>query len=153
MPSNQVTSNIHDYLHKNDIENFDYDITHLLRAASVLCSFSFVIPVILWVTTQCLGIQALLLVEWVCLYGYSLVPFLPAVLLCIIPSGLVSWLLLGVATAISCLLVVRNAAAPLLSGDAGSAKAPPLILAISGTHFIFYFVLKFSFYHHANSKK
>ena len=54
---------MHDYLHKDDIEEFDYDINHLLHAASVLCSYSFVLPTILWVTTQCMNMQALQLAE------------------------------------------------------------------------------------------
>ena len=147
----QVTSNMHDYLHKNDVEEFDYDINHLLHAASVLCSYAFGLPLILWVTTQCMNMQALLLVEWVCLYGYSLVPFLPAVVLCIIPFGIVSWIFLLMATIVSCSLIVRNVAAPLLSSDVGQAKAPPVLLAILGTHIIFFLFLKFSFYHHTST--
>lgn len=148
-----VTSNVHDYMHKSDVEEFDYDINHLLHAASVLCAFAFGLPVLFWITTQCLTIQALLLVEWVCLYGYSLVPFLPAVILCIIPFGIVSWILLSMATVVSCSLVIRNVAVPMLSSDVGQAKAPPVLLAIMGSHIIFFLFLKFSFYHHTASKK
>jgi len=148
-----VTSNVHDYMHKSDVEEFDYDINHLLHAASVLCTYAFGLPVLFWVTTQCMTIQALLLVEWVCLYGYSLVPFLPAVILCIIPFGIVSWILLSMATVVSCSLVIRNVAAPMLTSDVGQVKAPPVLLAIMGTHIIFFLFLKFSFYHHTASKK
>ena len=144
---------MHDYLHKDDIEEFDYDINHLLHAASVLCSYSFVLPTILWVTTQCMNMQALQLAEWVCLYGYSLVPFVPAVFLCIIPFGLVSWICLMAATLVSCCLVVRNVAAPLLSSDVGQAKAPPLLMVILGSHAVFFLTLKFYFYHHPSTKK
>jgi hypothetical protein len=142
---------MHDYFHRSDIQEFDYDINHLLHAASILMSYSFVLPAILWISTQCLNMQALLLVDWVCLYGYSLVPFMPAVVICIIPFGLVSWITLMIATVVSCSLVVRNVAAPLLSSDVGQAKAPPILLAILGTHGIFFFFLKFSFYHHKHS--
>jgi len=148
-----VTSNMHDYMHKSDVEEFDYDINHLLHAASVLCAFAFGLPVLLWITTQCLNMQALLLVEWVCLYGYSLVPFMPAVILCIIPYGIVSWIFLLLATIVSCSLVIRNVAAPMLTSDVGQAKAPPVLLAIMGSHIIFFLFLKFSFYHHTSSKK
>jgi hypothetical protein len=142
---------MHDYFHRSDIQEFDYDINHLLHAASILMSYSFVLPAILWISTQCLNMQALLLVDWVCLYGYSLVPFMPAVVICIIPFGLVSWITLLLATGVSCSLVVRNVAAPLLSSDVGQAKASPILLAILGTHGIFFFFLKFSFYHHKHS--
>lgn len=140
---------MHDYLHKNDIEEFDYDINHLLHAASVCCSYAFALPFILWITTQCMNMQALMLADWVCLYGYSLVPYVPAVILCMIPFGIVSWILLLVATLVSGSLVVRNVAAPLLSCD--QAKAPPILLAILGAHIVFFLFLKFSFYHHTSS--
>ena len=52
-------------------EEFDYDINHLLNAAYICCGFAFVLPTILWMTTQCcMGMKALTLAEWVCLYGY-----------------------------------------------------------------------------------
>jgi protein YIPF1/2 len=104
----------------------------------------------LWITTQCcMSMKALTLAEWVCLYGYSLVPFLPVAVLSIIPVGIVSWVLLAAATAVSVLLVVRNVAHPLLANDIGQAKAPPIILIILGTHVVFFLFLKFSFYHHS----
>jgi len=148
-----VTSNMHDYIHKSDMEEFEYDINHLLRAASVLCSYSFGLPIILWMTTLCMNMPALLLVEWVCIYGYSLVPFIPAVILCLIPNGLLLWILLTLATVISCSFVVRNVAVPMLSTDAGQAKASPVLMAIMGSHVIFLLFLKFSFYHKSSGKK
>jgi hypothetical protein len=143
---------MHDYAHSTDMEEFDYDINHLLHAATMCCGYAFVLPTILWVTTQCcMALNALQLVEWVCLYGYSLSPFLPAVMVCIIPLGIVSWVLLAAATAVSCLLVVRNVAHPLLSSDVGQAKAPPILLSILGSSVIFFLSLKFTFYHYTDS--
>mmetsp|Transcript_75923 Transcript_75923/g.114336 ORF Transcript_75923/g.114336 Transcript_75923/m.114336 type:complete len:331 (+) Transcript_75923:85-1077(+) len=142
-----VTSNMHAYLRKDDLDEFDYDMNHLIHAATVLCGFSFVLPTIFWITTQCMNMQALLLVEWVCLYGYSLTPFLPTVMLCVIPVAILQWVLIAVATVVSGLLIVRNVTAPMLSTDVGQAKAPPLILSIIGCHVIFLLYFKISFYH------
>ena len=141
---------MHDYLHYDEDvdEEFDYDINHLLHAGWILCTFTFGLPFVLWVTTQCMNVQAILLVDWVCLYGYSLTPFLPAVLLSVIPFSIISWICLLLATLVSCSLIVRNVAAPLLSSDVGQAKAPPLILGILGAHFIFFVMIKYGFFHH-----
>jgi hypothetical protein len=141
---------MHDYLHRGDNvdEEFDYDINHLLHAGWIMCTFTFVLPFVIWVTTQCLNMQALLLVDWVCLYGYSLTPFVPAVILSVIPFGLISWICLFLAMMISGSLIVRNVLPPMLSSDVGQAKAPPLILAIMGAHVIFFLTVKYSFYHH-----
>lgn len=143
-----VTSNAHAYFHRTDVEEFEYDINHLLHASTILFTFAFGVPTVFWVTTRCMNMQVLLLADWVCYYGYSLVSFLPLVFLCAIPWGIISWVALLVGTGMSGLLVVRNVTAPLLSSDVGLAKAPPLILAILGTHVIFLLFMKFTFYHH-----
>ena len=144
---------MHAYLRKDDVEEFDYDLTHLMHAATVLCAFSFVVPTIFWITCQCMNMHALLLVDWVCLYGYSLTAFLPTVILCVIPLSILQWILIAAATVVSGSLIVRNVAAPLLSTETGQAKAPPLILSIIGTHVIFLLYFKISFYHHTSTKK
>jgi hypothetical protein len=77
-----------------------------------------------------------------------MVPFVPAVMVCIIPITLFAWLALLAATAASGLLVLRNASTPLLASDPTHQKAPPLILAILVAHFIFYVLLTITFYHH-----
>lgn len=149
-----VTANMHNYVHRNDVDEFDYDINHLLHAASVLFSFAFLLPTILWVTTQfCMGMQALQLVEWLCLYGYSLVPFMPAVFLSTIPFAIIAWVTLGIATAVSCLMVIRNVAPALMSSSTsssigGQAKGPPIVLVILGCHIVFFLIVKYTFYHY-----
>jgi len=145
-----VTANVHGYVHRNDVDEFDYDINHLLHAASVLMSFAFVLPTILWMTTTCcMSMNALSLAEWLALYGYSLVPFMPAVVLSIIPFSIVAWISLGAATGASCLLVIRNVAGALLASESpgAQAKGPTIILIILGCHAVFLLVLKFTFYH------
>ena len=143
---------MHGYVHRNDVEEFDYDINHLIHAASVLMTFAFGLPLILWMTTTCcMNMAALQLAEWLCLYGYSLVPYMPAVMLSVIPFSLVAWITLGIATGASCLLVIRNVAPVLLSYDTssigGQAKGPPIILLMLGCHVVFLLVLKLTFYH------
>ena len=63
-------------------EEFDYDINHLLNAATICFGFAFLLPAILWMTTQCcMGMKALTLAEWVCLYIASVSQFTPSELL------------------------------------------------------------------------
>merc|ERR1711971_56652 len=103
-----------------------------------------------------MGMQALHLVEWICLYGYSLVPYMPAVFLSTIPFGMVAWITLGLATAASCLMVIRNISPALMSSDTsgtgngigGQAKGPPLTLVMLGCHIVFFLILKYIFYHY-----
>jgi len=151
-----VTSNLHAYMDharrsKNsdeDIEEFEYDIHHLLRAGSVVFCFVFIIPTILWLGTTCLAMSSIDWALWICCFGYSQVPYLVATLIVWIPVQFWEWIVLAIATAASCLLVVRNLSTPLLGQDTSSnhATAASLVMAILGCYFIYLFVLKFTFY-------
>jgi hypothetical protein len=128
------------------MDEFEYDISHLIRALTILSTWSFFVPTLFWVMTQCMGMQALRLVDWVCLYGYSMVAFVPATCLCLIPSEIVQWISIAIATAISAILVLRNVAGPLLASDVSQTRSGPLLLAILGTQVILLLTLKLAFY-------
>ena len=100
------------------------------------------------------------LVELICLYGYSLVPYLPMTWLCIVPYGWVQWLVLSVATVLSGMLVLRNVAGSILDTSGGGGvgggfgglhgkKGGSLLMCIVGFHLIFLLVMKLAFYHHS----
>ena len=134
--------------YKNSVAEFQYDINHLIHASSFFTSFVFGVPTVFWLCTRCLSMTGLTWAEWVCYYGYSMVPFLPASILCIIPFNLISWMILLAATGVSALLVLRNASTPLLASDPGHQKAPLLIMAMLAAHVIFFLATGITFYHH-----
>jgi len=142
-----VISNMHGYLHRDDVEEFEADISHLVHAMPVLYSFTFLIPLALFLVLRCVAIPFPLM-ELVCLYGYSLIPYAPTLLLCLIPVNFLEWVFLLVATCVSCLLILRNVATPILSSDVGMSKAPALVMFVVACHVIFVLVLKFAFFHH-----
>jgi hypothetical protein len=158
-----VTSNMSIYVHHsfksaNKLEEggvaaeqeWDYDINQLLHATWILYSFSVVIPAIFYVVFRVAGVTALGLVDLICCYGYSLVAYLPVTWLCIIPIHAVQWTSLGVATALSGMLVVRNVMGPILesaAGPSGQGKSGGLIMSVMGCHLVFFLVLKLTFYH------
>ena len=143
----KVTSNMHGYLHRDDVAEFEADISHLVHAMPVLYSFTFLIPLALFLVLRCVAIP-FPLVDLVCLYGYSLIPYAPTLLLCLIPVNFLEWIFLLAATCISCLLILRNVATPILSSDVGMNKAPALVMFVVACHLIFLLVLKFAFFHH-----
>lgn len=142
----QLTSNLSSYLRADNIDEFEYDVGHLVRAMSVCFGFVFGAPALWWLVTQCMGMQALMLVDWICLYGYSMVPYLPATFLCLVPWHPWMWVCLTAATVMSAMLVVRNVAAPLLAADSSANKAGPILLAVMASHLIFLLILKIVFY-------
>ena len=159
MTSNMVAAR-HSHKHSNSAETvFEYDIVHLLRATSIVTTFAWLVPTMLCVACACLGLSGDNVPSWpmwMCVYGYSLTPFIPAcLLLSVWPLGILIWIYLGLATAASGLLVVRNLCGPLLllqpsapdaSGAGNAAKATPILFSMLGSHGIFLLVLKVVFY-------
>ena len=163
-----VTSNLSLYAHHatrgDPEEEWEYDIGKLLRAVSVVYAFSTGLPAALSFAIRILGIERGDgrggLAELVCVYGYSLVGFVPAAVLCVAPVDGVKWTALLVATAMSGVLVLRNVAGPIIEGAVAEGsgggggmgglkgKGGGLILAIVACHFVFMIVVKLTFYHH-----
>ena len=142
-----VTSNMHGYLHRDDVSEFESDINHLVHAMPVIYSYTFLIPVALFLVLRCVAIPFNLM-ELICLYGYSLVPYAPTLLLCLIPVNFLEWIVLLAATCVSCLFILRNVSTPILSSDVGLTKAPALVMFVVACHLVFVLVLKFAFFHH-----
>mmetsp|Transcript_5409 Transcript_5409/g.7868 ORF Transcript_5409/g.7868 Transcript_5409/m.7868 type:complete len:391 (-) Transcript_5409:11-1183(-) len=150
-----VTSNVSKYLHSESLSDFEYDISHLFNALVVLSTFTFGLPLILFILLRCLSVE-LSYVELVSLYGYSLIPYLPATLLCLIPITILEWIVLALATAASLLLILRNIAGPILRNGQSSLagqKAGSIIICVMVCHGVLLLILKLMFYHHKSIKR
>ena len=96
------------------------------------------------------------LAELVCLYGYSLVPYLPAAWACVVPYDWVRWSALAMATFVSGAFVLRNVVGAILKNDGigigGGGRrlgqGGGLIMCLVGCHLVFFLVMKLTFYHH-----
>ena len=170
-----VTSNISLYIHHHHTtsivdeggmaaeKEWDYDINQLLHAMWILYSFSLGLPTLLYFLLRIvIGSSSnnnLGLVELICLYGYSLVPYLPVTWICVVPYNWVQWLVLSVATMLSGMLVLRNVVGSIINSSSGGGgggggmggfqgKGGGLIMCVIGFHFVFFLVMKLAFYHH-----
>jgi hypothetical protein len=141
-----VTSNTAKFLHASEsLTDFEYDITHLTDALSVLSFYTFVIPFALFLALKCINVP-LTLVDLISLYGYSLVPYMPITLVCLFPSVFLEWIFLLSATAVSTLMLLRNIAGPVIRTS--MRWSGPVMLGIMVCNGIFCLVLKFCFYKH-----
>jgi hypothetical protein len=143
------TSNATAYIHKGRMDDFEYDISHVANAMILLFSFVLGLPTFFHFVLKCIRVN----MEWVdlvCLYGYSLVPYIPASLLCLLPSVVLEWILLLSATVLSVLLILRNIASPIIRSSDAHARsyASAVLMAVMLFHLAFVLILKFSFYHH-----
>lgn len=171
-----VTSNMSLYLHhsrKNRMfkssmidegglaaeEEWEYDVNKLLHAMWILYGYSLGLPAMVYCALGMIGnSNNLRLVELICLYGYSLVPYLPVVWICILPYNWVQWTMLMIATIVSGLFVLRNVVGSIMkSGNGGYGtgggsmhrnSGGGLIMCLVGCHLVFLLVVKLTFYHH-----
>jgi len=111
-----VTSNISNHFHQQEgfEEDFEYDIYLLIHAVWILYIFSFGVPLVLYTAFYCLfsssaNYSVPSFMELFCLYGYSLVPFVVASILCgVLPFSWIQWIVILIATAFSLVFVLRN---------------------------------------------
>ncbi|GMH54757.1 hypothetical protein TL16_g01740 [Triparma laevis f. inornata] len=106
---------------------------------------SFGIPLISFLALRCLGeIPGLNFITLFTLYGYSLTTYIPACLLCIIPSQTVHWLSLLIASLFSTGLIFRNLVEKIM--EAEQTKSRALLGWFAGCQLIMFFVMKLVFY-------
>merc|ERR1740124_2093950 len=134
-----VTANTAKFLHRNEtVNDIEFDINHCL------------------VRNQSQP-QPISLIDIITLYGYSLVPYIFATILCLVPSTFVEWVALAAATGLSLLLIIRNITGPLVrnvQADGGGAAGRgeklvgSFLMLVVGCHIVLFFVMKFLFYRH-----
>ena len=116
----------------------------------ILNCFVFGLPLVNYLLFKCVNVTSVSLVELISLYGYSMVAFFPATVLCMIPVEALEWIFLLAATAVSAILILRNVVRPILETSSNQQRAGPILIFIMVAHVIFYLVLKFTFYYHSN---
>lgn len=139
-----VTSHISNWLSSwMSGKNWVYDFQSVVTVASLVYSFVGIVPLSLWFILRQLEAKVKL-ISLICLYGYSLFIFIPASLLCLVPSELASWLILTVAAVSSSIFLLRNLAPIFLAHARHQAQ---LFLAATGfVQVIFMLSLKLCFY-------
>jgi len=147
-----VTSHIFKYFN-GSYDDFDYKIQHLVTATLITYGFSFGIPFLLYIAFTCFSVD-MGYAELMSIYGYSLVPYIPACLLSWIPSHALIWSVLSIASGVSVIFILRNLIGPIMAAEIHqgrsaerNAVAAPLLGTVIGAHFIFLLILKLGFYH------
>lgn len=103
-----VTANINAYLSTSTNGEWSYNIKFLSVASSVIYGFCLLNPGFLWLSLKYQNIQNLGSIQSLTIYGYSIITFLPASILCIIPNHGVQWASVFVAFGFSTVFLSRN---------------------------------------------
>ncbi|CAG9464143.1 unnamed protein product [Pedinophyceae sp. YPF-701] len=84
-----------------------YDVDKVSYSAILFYGYVTVIPLLFWLVMKYFR-SPQPLIALVCIYGYSLSPFIPVSALSVIPSTELQWVLVAVATALSAIFLVLN---------------------------------------------
>ncbi|KAI4367854.1 hypothetical protein MLD38_016478 [Melastoma candidum] len=93
--------------HKLKNEDWNYDINFVTWSAGLFYGYVTIVPLALYVVLKYFSAPAGL-VQLLCLYGYSLFVFVPALCLSIVPLEIFRWVVAGVAGFMSASFVALN---------------------------------------------
>mmetsp|Transcript_17895 Transcript_17895/g.32404 ORF Transcript_17895/g.32404 Transcript_17895/m.32404 type:complete len:340 (+) Transcript_17895:424-1443(+) len=128
------------------LDDADPDMSLLVHAMVVVYAYGVGMPVVLYLLFRYYK-MVFTLVDLLCLFGYSLAPFLPAVALCTIPINWFAWVVLATSATVSSVLLLQNIAPIGPASNHLTKEAKMLIRAfILFGGFFFLFAIKISFY-------
>ncbi|EPS57867.1 hypothetical protein M569_16950, partial [Genlisea aurea] len=93
--------------HKLQNKAWDYDINLVTWSAGLFYGYVSVVPLLLYVVLKYFSAPSGL-AQLLCLYGYSLFVFIPALCLSVVPQEIFRWVLAGVAGGMSASFVALN---------------------------------------------
>ena len=131
-------------------EPWQFDVTKVSQCAAMTYAYVFLFPLSLYLVKRCYaGVRSASYTALVCLYGYSIMSYIPASILCIFPVETLRWVAVMTACAVSSASLFRNVDA-LLKGESGNTKAMAIAkgmgVAIVGANVIFAVCLKELFF-------
>lgn len=102
-----VVGNLLSWVKHDAKEGFwEYDFEMVVSCMSIVYGWAFGVPTALWAVLRYLTVSIRFMTVF-CACGYSLVPFIPAAVLCVIPSDVLAWLTLMSASACSVVFLLR----------------------------------------------
>jgi hypothetical protein len=131
-------------------EPWKFDVTKVTQCAAMTYAYVFLFPLSLYLVKRCYaGVRSASYTALVCLYGYSIMSYIPASILCIFPVETLRWVAVMAACAVSSASLFRNVDA-LLKGESGNTKAMAIAkgmgVAIVGANVVFAICLKELFF-------
>lgn len=111
----------------NNDKVWKYDFQRVTVAASTFYLFISVFPLLVWAVAQRVAASQKTLVEFMCIYGYSLIPLVPILGGLVVGISWLSWLLCAVALCVSVVFLLRN----LFPMPPSKAFYPPVGLAVA----------------------
>ena len=139
-----LIGNVTSYFQAEDKENYVYNYNHVPHAVFIIYGFGFGAPFILWIISKFVFRIDIDLLTNMCVYGYSYTILVPILLICIIPSKLISTLALLYFLVHSCTFLFYNM---YLIIQQKAPKSKYIVLGLlGGVQFVLFLLLKFYFF-------
>ncbi|KAJ3410899.1 hypothetical protein HDV05_003030 [Chytridiales sp. JEL 0842] len=139
--TSSIAASIYAYL---DSKPYIYDMTLLSFAVSTVYIYVTLLPGIVWGLCRYFG-APMSFFELVDLYGYGLSIWIPVSLLCIIPSELSRWILIGIAFGVSTFFMVQNIQ-PHLTRSSNKAALTVILSVLVTAHAGLALLFRFGFF-------
>ena len=131
------------YLTHDDSEgDFTFDVTRVSFGVCMFYGYAFCVPAGLWFILRCFGGVNTGLASLLCLYGYSLMVYVPMGILCLAPNQSLRWFAFLPSMAISSAFLFFNVRGVVAESPKGLAFATPFMGCVVGAHACFGLLLK-----------
>lgn len=141
-----VAANFASWVYWDKNTTWEYDFTHVTLALGVVFGYAVGMPGAVWLLCKYFGVP-LSLITLLCLYGYSMVAFIPAAMLCTTPVEALDWLALTAAFGLSIAVLLRNTW-DLLTANADPTQRKVFAGIMAVAHLLLAFMLKLLFFLH-----
>lgn len=141
-----ASANFASWVYWDENTSWVYDFTLVTAAMAVAYGYVVGVPAVIWLGMKYLGVPISLTTLW-CLYGYSMVPFIPAAMLCTTPWEIMDWAALAAAFGLSIAVLLRNVWT-LIEQHAQPQQTKVSAGVMVFCHLVLAFMLKLSFFAH-----
>ncbi|KAI9355337.1 hypothetical protein DFJ73DRAFT_273569 [Zopfochytrium polystomum] len=139
--TSSIAGSIYAYIHNAP---YTYDMTLLSIAVSTVYIYVTLLPGLLWGMARYFG-SPIKFFDLIDLYGYGMTIWIPVSLLCIIPSELVRWILIGTAFGLSTFFMIQNII-PLLAEASNPVAKTAVMVVIAVAHAGLALLFRFEFF-------
>ena len=131
-------------------KEWTYDFSLLTLAGSVVYLYVTLLPMLFWMLLRYWEASKKL-VDVLCIYGYTLVIFIPISILCVVPSNILRWLLVLIGGLVSAVFLLSNFHAHMADcfpyGEGDAKRKMYMMLGMMGLfHAILVMLFKFYFF-------
>jgi len=129
-------------MHDDATGDFSFDVNRISYGVVMFYGYTFCVPLGLWCVLRCFGGVNTGLAALLCVYGYSLMVYIPMGLACLVPMETVRWAAFLPSMVISSTFLFFNVRGVVAESPKGLAFTTPFMGCVVGAHAVFGLLLK-----------